>query len=63
MLFINMSTTKGRTGLTTGAVKQRVIDIDDQMPGLTDAEIVKKLEEEMITISEQIVANYRRRSY
>ncbi|MBG9987544.1 RNA polymerase subunit sigma-54 [Aerococcaceae bacterium DSM 111176] len=61
--FINMSTTKGRTGLTTGAVKQRVLDIDDNMPGLTDAEIVDKLEEEMISISEQIVANYRRRVY
>ncbi len=58
--FINMSTTKGRTGLTIGTVKQRVTDIDRSMPGLSDAEIVKELEKEKITISEAIVANYRR---
>ena len=61
--FINMSTTKGRSGLTTGTVKQRVIAIDEATPGLTNAEIVNLLEAEKITISEEIVANYRQRKY
>lgn len=58
--FINVTAKVGQSGLSALNVKNSIRDILEGQPTMTDTEIVNRLAESKIMISEQLVARYRK---